>query len=116
MVRGGLVGSQQAFPVSHTWLSDLPSDSTIFIVPPLSAMMTRGCSCRCMVSGALGITTDFQTLTSSFSNCGNRCVCVALFCERRTLTAVKTRTTITTRRITNIFIIALQVRHHLHCM
>src|SRR5579859_3358906 len=67
-------------------------------------MITRGCSCRCMVSGALGITTDLQTLTSSFSNCGNRCVCVAPFCERRTLTAVKTKTMMTTRQTEIIFI------------
>src|SRR5712672_2328601 len=114
MVLGGLVGSQYAFPLSHTWLSDLPSDSTIFIVPPFSAMMTQGCSCRCMVSGALGITTDFQTLTSSFSNCGNRCVCVAPFCERTTPTAAKTKTMMTTRLTENIFIVAS--RHHLQCV
>ena len=35
-----------------------------------------------MVSGAFGITTDFHTFTSSLSNCGNRWVWVALFCER----------------------------------
>ena len=56
-------------PIRFTGLPDMllagTACSTIFMVPPLSAMITRGCSWRCMVSGAFGMTTDFQTLTSS---------------------------------------------------